>query len=213
MQKNVYIIDDHALFSNSLQMLINQFERYSVAYCGYNGKDLIFSLQNKNLPPPDIILLDVNMPVMNGVETMSWISKNRPEIPVLVLTMQDDENIMLEMLKSGIKGYLLKDITPAILQKALDDILNFGFFHSEKMTKLLIGAVHNNQHHKLDLKEREKDFLKLVCMEKTYKEIADEMNLSPKTIDGYRETLFEKLQVKSRVGLVVFAIKQGIFRL
>jgi DNA-binding NarL/FixJ family response regulator len=212
MQKNVYIVDDHALFSNSLKMLIDRFPDFTVGLCFQNGKELIFALQNQGLPEPDIILLDINMPIMNGPETMVWLSKNKPGIPVLVLSMQDEEHLMLEMIKLGIKGYLLKDITPELLEKALTDTLTYGFFQSEKMTKLLIGALHKNNHQSIDLKDREKEFLKLICTEKTYKEIAEEMFLSPKTIDGYREALFEKLDVKSRVGLVLFAIKNGFYR-
>ena len=211
--KQVYIIDDHVLFTNSLKMLIEQSGRYKVMFCGSNGKDLMFKLNSKPSPEPDIILLDVNMPVMNGLETMDWLSKNYPHIPVLILTMQDDQHVMLEMVKYGAKGYLLKDITPEILTKALDDILKFGFFHSDKMTKLLLGAIQKKYPDQIDLKEREIDFLKWICTEKTYKEIADRMFLSPKTIDGYREALFEKLEVKSRVGLVLYAIKHGIHKI
>ncbi|MBK6785900.1 MAG: response regulator transcription factor [Saprospiraceae bacterium] len=213
MKKNVFIVDDHALFSNSLQVLINQFDNYYVEFCAQNGKELIFKLQDQQSIKPDIILLDINMPVMNGVETMAWLSKNYPDIPVLILTMQDDDNMMLELIKMGIKGYLLKDITPQILQKALDDILHIGFYHSEKLTKTLISALNHKSSYKVDLKEKEVLFLQLICTEKTYKEIADEMHLSPKTIDGYRDVLFEKLDVRSRVGLVLYAIKNGIFRL
>lgn len=211
--KNVYIVDDHVLFTNSLKMLIEQSNRYKVSFCGSSGRDLIFKLQSSPVPEPDIILLDVNMPVMNGLETMVWLSAHKPNIPVLVLTMQDDQHLMMEMVKLGVKGYLLKDITPEILTKALDDILKFGFFHSDKMTKLLLGAIQKRFPETIELKEREIDFLKLICTEKTYKEIADQMFLSPKTIDGYREALFEKLEVKSRVGLVLYAIKNGIFKL
>lgn len=213
MKKIVYIIDDHALFSKSLEVLINHYENYTVGFCGQNGKDLIFRLQDTSLPPPDIILLDINMPVMNGVETMDWLFKNFPDIPVLVLSMQDDAHLMLEMIKKGVKGYLLKDITPALLLKALDDTLHFGFFHTEKVTRALIGSLHHDRPQILDIKDKEMLFLKMACTEKTYKEIADEMHLSPKTIDGYRESLFEKLEVKSRVGLVLYAIKNNIFHL
>ncbi|MBK9257140.1 MAG: response regulator transcription factor [Saprospiraceae bacterium] len=213
MKKLVYIIDDHALFSKSLEMLINTYEEYTVGFCGQNGRDLVFRLQDVNFADPDIILLDLNMPVMNGIETMDWISKNRPSVPVLVLSMQDDEKLILEMVRKGVKGYLLKDITPIQLKKALDDTLQYGFYHTEKVTKALVGALQNDRHHVADIKEKEMLFLRLACTEKTYKEIADEMHLSPKTIDGYREALFEKLEVKSRVGLVLYAIRHNICRL
>lgn len=213
MTKKVYIVDDHALFSQSLAVLINHFEEYEVTFQGQNGRDLIFRLQDNTLEAPDIILLDLNMPVMNGVETMDWLMKNHPTIPVLVLSMQDDANLILEMIKKGVKGYLLKDITPTLLKKALDDTLNFGFYHTEKVTKALISSLHQNKPHMYEIKDKEMTFLKLACTEKTYKEIADEMHMSPKTIDGYRESLFEKLEVKSRVGLVLYAIKNNIYRL
>ena len=207
--KSVIIVDDHSLFSNALQILINQFDDFSVDTCCQNGKELIFRLQNTSLKLPDIILLDINMPVMNGLETMEWLSKHHPSIPILALTMQADENIILEMLKKGVKGYLLKDSSPSLLKKALDDTLSFGFFHTESVTKTLLNAI-TNKPLAVDLKDKEIQFLKLACTEKTYKEIAQEMHLSPKTIDGYRESLFEKLDVKSRVGLVLFAIKNKI---
>lgn len=213
MKKKVYIVDDHALFSQSLSVLINHFEEYEVTFQGQNGRDLIFRLQDTTIEAPDIILLDLNMPVMNGVETMDWLMKNHPSLPVLVLSMQDDANLILEMIKKGVKGYLLKDITPTLLKKALDDTLNFGFYHTEKVTKALINSLHQNKPHMYEIKDKEMTFLKLACTEKTYKEIADEMHMSPKTIDGYRESLFEKLEVKSRVGLVLFAIKNNIYRL
>ena len=213
MKKKVYIVDDHALFSQSLSVLINHFEEYEVTFQGQNGRDLIFRLQDGTHEAPDIILLDLNMPVMNGLETMDWLMKNHPSIPVLVLSMQDDANLILEMIKKGVKGYLLKDITPTLLKKALDDTLNFGFYHTEKVTKALISSLHQNKPHMYDIKDKEMTFLKLACTEKTYKEIADEMHMSPKTIDGYRESLFEKLEVKSRVGLVLYAIKNNIYRL
>ncbi len=213
MTKKVYIVDDHALFSQSLAVLINHFEAYEVTFQGQNGRDLIFRLQDNTHEAPDIILLDLNMPVMNGVETMDWLMKNHPAIPVLVLSMQDDANLILEMIKKGVKGYLLKDITPTLLKKALDDTFNFGFYHTEKVTKALINSLHQNKQPMYEIKDKEMTFLKLACTEKTYKEIADEMHMSPKTIDGYRESLFEKLEVKSRVGLVLYAIKNNIYRL
>lgn len=211
MKKQVFIIDDHELFSRSLEMMIDSFDNYTVAFCGQNGKELIFRLQDSLKPAPDIILLDLNMPVMNGLETMDWISVNRPELNVLVLSMQDNDDLVLKMIRKGVKGYLLKDISPQILLKALDDTLNYGFYHSGKVTQALLNSLHCDKISTVELKDKELQFLKYACTEMTYKEIAEVMNLSPKTIDGYRDMLFEKLDVKSRVGLVLYALKHDLY--
>ncbi|MGE5356817.1 MAG: response regulator [Deltaproteobacteria bacterium] len=213
MKKNVIIIDDHELFCRSLEMMINSFEDYQVVFCGHNGQELITRLHDTSKPAPDIVLLDINMPVMNGPDTMDWISKNHPELNVLILSMLDDDDVILKMIKKGVKGYLHKDISPGILLKALDDTLNYGFYHSEKVSRTLVKSLHSDNFHEIDLREKEIQFLKYVCTELTYKEIAEEMKLSPKTIDGYRDILFEKLEVKSRVGLVIYALKHGLYTL
>lgn len=213
MKKNVFIIDDHDLFCRSLEMMINSFEDYHVVFCGHNGQDLISRLQDKLKSKPDIVLLDLNMPVMNGIETMDWISIHHPELNILVLSMMDNEDLILKMIKKGVKGYLLKDISPQILLKALDDTLNYGFYHSEKVTRTLVKSLNHEKLIEIDLKDKEFQFLKYACTEMTYKEIAEIMKLSPKTIDGYRDTLFEKLEVKSRIGLVLYAVKHGLYEI
>jgi len=213
MQKKIFIIDDHELFSRSLEMMINSFEDYRVTFCGQNGQDLVNKLKNKSSQTPDIILLDINMPVMNGYETAEWLNEHHPDLNVLVLSMLDNEEIILKMIKKGIKGYLPKDISPKILRKALDDTINYGFFQSEQVTKALIKAVNKDKLNELELKDKELQFVKLSCSEMTYKEIASIMSLSPKTIDGYRDMLFEKLEVKSRVGLVIYAIRHGLYEI
>lgn len=210
MKKNVFIIDDHELFCRSLEMMINSFEDYHVVFCGHNGQDLISRLQDKLKSKPDIVLLDLNMPVMNGIETMDWVSVHHPELNILVLSMMDNEDLILKMIKKGVKGYLLKDISPQMLLKALDDTLNYGFYHSEKVTRTLVKSLNHEKLIEIDIKDKEFQFLKYACTEMTYKEIAEIMKLSPKTIDGYRDTLFEKLEVKSRIGLVLYAIKHGL---
>lgn len=207
---SIVIVDDHSLFAQALQTLLNTFENYKVIYTVKNGDEFIKQLK-ASPERPDIALIDINMPVMNGIETTQWLTKNCPEINVLALSMDDDENTIISMLRAGAKGYLLKDINPMILQEAFKDIIEKGFYHSERITNTVLSSLHKTEQQPIQLKEREIEFLKLVCTEKTYKEIASVMFLSPKTIDGYRETLFEKLQIKSRVGLALYAIKNKIF--
>jgi DNA-binding NarL/FixJ family response regulator len=200
------------LFAQSLKSLINTFEGFEVIIQASHGKNLINELKNTS-SVPEIILMDVNMPIMDGAETTSFLSKNYPDIRVLALSMDDDENSILKMIRNGARGYLLKDIHPDILLEALEGVLKGGFYHTKKVSDTLVNSLHTDPNSKrkdhIELAEREIEFLKLVCTEMTYKEIADRMNLSPKTIDGYREQLFKKLDVKNRIGLVIFAFKNG----
>jgi len=156
---------------------------------------------------------------MDGYETAVWLKKNYPLVKVLALSMYDNENAIIRMFKAGAKGYILKDCDPAELRAALDSINSKGFYYSEMVTGRLIHTINqldeddNTVKNLIQLNDRELEFLKLACSELTYKEIADKMFLSPRTIDGYRDALFEKLNVKTRVGLVMYAIKNGIVNL
>lgn len=205
----IVIVDDHLLFSNSLKKLIEGFADYEVTKQIGNGKDLVDYL-SKEKDPPDLILLDVKMPVMDGKATMDWIAMYQPEQKVLVLSMDDDESTIIYMLRKGAKGYVLKDIDPKNFREALNNVLHKGFYHSERVSAVLLGEIYKPEDNEVHLNDRELMFLDLACSDKTYKEIASEMYLSPKTIDGYRAALFKKLDVKSRVGLAMYAIKNGL---
>ncbi len=207
---NVAIVDDHLLFAQSLKGLVDTFEDFNVLYHATNGQDLIDKLTTiSNVP--DIVLMDVKMPVMNGVETTYWLKKNKPKIKVLALSMEDDENHIIKMIKKGARGYLLKDIHPTELHTALKEVISDGFYHTKEVSKVLQKSMHNEIKDESELSENELTLLKLACTEKTYREIASDMFLSPKTIDGYRDTLFKKIGVKSRTGLVLYAIKNGYY--
>ena len=212
----VVIVDDHNLFADSLMGLINNFEDFEVQYCVTNGQELIDKLTPKD-DFPDIILLDINMPVMNGMQTMAWLYKHQPSLKVLALSMDDSEETIIKMLRNGAKGYLLKDIHPDELKNALNQIIKNGFYYTEKVSNSLIGSLHlpadEVDDSGVELSDKEKKFLKLACTEKTYREIAEVMFLSPKTIDGYRESVFKKFKVNNRVGLVLYAIKNGFFEI
>lgn len=208
----VAIVDDHELLASSLEKLINSFEEFEAIYHLKNGRELQEKIiEGKNLP--DVILLDVNMPVMDGFETAEWLSKDYPDMKFLALTMDDDEFTVLKMLRLGAKGYLLKDIQPEHLHTALKEVVNNGYFHSSRVSEILVRSLHTDKSKSLKLKENELTFIKLSCSEMTYKEIASEMCLSPKTIDGYRHELFSRFNIKNRVGLVIFALKNNLIKL
>lgn len=205
----VVIVEDHTLLSQAISGIVNQFENFEVLYLCKNGDDFVKKITNEKRIP-DLVLMDVNMPIMNGIETTKWISQNYPSISVLALTVEEDESVILKMIRSGAKGYLLKDVDKRTLEMALLKIIDDGCYHSNLVTTILVNSL-KGSYNEIILKDREIDFLQHICTEKTYKEIADIMNLSPKTIDGYRDCLFVKLNVKNRIGLVLYAIKQKIY--
>lgn len=204
----ITIVDDHLLFSQALSFLIGTFKEFVVIGNHNNGKEFISSFSTEP-EKPDMVLLDVNMPIMDGIETMKWIKTNHPDLKVIALSVNDDEETIMKMITNGAKGYLLKDTHPKTFKEALLEVYNKGFYYSEMVSGFLINKL-GNPDNKIILKEREVEFIKLACTEKTYKEIADGMCLSPKTIDGYRENLFQKLEIKTRIGLVLYAIKHKI---
>ncbi len=209
MKKTIIIVDDHTLFAQSLQGLVNSLQEYEVIKVLKNGQELVdyFNANNKR---PDVLLLDIRMPVKDGIATMLWLKENFPDQKTLALTMELDEEIIIKMIKFGCRGYLLKDIDPEEFLYALESVFTSGYYFSDEIVEMLDNPASRNYG---NLTAREMEFLNYACSEKTYKEVAEEMNLSPKTIDGYRESLFEKLQVKNRVGMVLFAVKHKIVSL
>lgn len=212
MKETIALADDHVLLRKGLANLLQDFD-YEVLFEADNG--LEFITQMKKHPPPMVVLMDINMPEMDGYETTLWLKKNHPQVKVLALSMYDDEHSIIRMIKNGAKGYLLKDCDPVELKLAIHSLITKDYYHSELVTGKLIhtlnkyeGDTPGNMKDILKLNEKEIMFLKLACTEMTYKEIADQMCLSPRTIDGYRNELFERFNIKSRVGLVIFAIKQ-----
>ena len=210
MKYTVVVVDDHNLLSQAIGGLISDFEDFEVLYLCSNGKELLDKLKNpKNIP--DIVLMDVNMPIMNGIETTTILREDYPQIKVLALSIEEDENIILKMLRAGAKGYLMKDTRKSELKNALSEVMEKGYYHTNTVAKVLVNSLKTEKTGVSALKEREIEFIKHACTEKTYKEIADEMCLSYKTIEGYRNALFEKLNLRNRTGLVIYAIKNKIY--
>jgi DNA-binding NarL/FixJ family response regulator len=209
------LVDDHILMRDTLANSIRSFDDFDVSLLAENGKEFINKLNPTNTP--EILLLDLNMPVMDGHETIHWLLKNHPEIKILVLSMYDAESL-IHLIKSGVRGFVKKEATPAELKHALQSIVATGTYCSSTVTSRLFGLMKdlgtkNSYWGTIILNECEIAFLKQVATELTYKEIAQQMKVSPRTVDNYRDSLFLKLNVKSRVGLVVYAIKSGIVTL
>ncbi len=207
----VAIADDHSLLRNALAKLINTFEGYSIIFEADNGKDLRNKIVQQTIP--DIALLDVNMPEMDGFETTQWLHANYPQIKVLALSMLSDERTIIRMFRLGAKGYLLKNTNATELREALDSLMDKNVYLSEYVSNKLVSGLNHDadaNEKAVVLNEKEREFLRWTCSELSYKDIAAKMFLSPRTIDDYRQSLFTKLKVHSRVGLVIYAIKNMI---
>lgn len=209
---SIVLTDDHVLLRNGLAGLIRSLG-HTVLFEADNGNDFMKKLAASDIP--DIVLMDINMPEMDGFETTDWLKRHFPKVHVIALSMYDDEKSIIRMLKCGAKGYILKDSDPEELRAAIDSVMSKGFHYSDLVSgKLVYAITHLDQDNGLktliSLNDREIEFLKNTCTELTYKEIAERMCVSPRTVDGYRDILFEKLNVKTRVGLVMYSIKNGI---
>jgi DNA-binding NarL/FixJ family response regulator len=210
MKHKIVIVDDHILIAKALTGIIENFTGFEVLYECESGSALQEKLkQQKNIP--DIILLDVSMPIMNGFEIAEWLTANHPQIIIMALSMQDDEQSVIKMIKHGSKGYLLKNVHPTELEKALTAIIKNGTYYPEWATSKIMSSLGKPDAIKpsILLTEREKEFLQYAVTEMSYKEIAEKMFCSPRTVESYRDALFEKLDFKTRVGLAVYAIKNG----
>ncbi|MEO6136242.1 MAG: response regulator transcription factor [Ginsengibacter sp.] len=211
---SVALIDDHKIFCDSLAGLINDFDGFKALWCVQDGRKAIELLQDAN-NLPDIILLDIVMPAMSGIEVAKWLFENRKEIKVLALTMEEDDKSVIQMLKYGVKGYLLKSIGSEELQTALEQVVKNGFYY----TPIITGIIYRDVKEKIiksdvqELTKREIELLEYLCTDMSYAEISRKVFLSESTIDSYRARLFEKFEVKNRIGLILQAVRLGLVTL
>lgn len=205
----VAIADDHGMVRDGLKMLIHQFQNFEVTLEATDGKDLMNNLESlSKVNLPHICILDISMPEMNGYQTAEALTANFPEINILALSMFDNEFGIIRMLRLGAKGYLNKGANAKELLKALTVIAQGGYYHPDVPHKRLQRKI--SSHRELSLTEKELMFLKLCCREMTYEEMASIMHVGVRTIPNYRDSLFKKLNVKTRVGLTIYAMKAGL---
>jgi two-component system, NarL family, invasion response regulator UvrY len=210
----IALVDDHILLRDALAALIEKINGFEVVFTAGNGKEMIEQLHIKELP--SIIILDISMPLMDGYETAAWLKTNHPQIATIILTMFDAELPLIRLLQEGVKGFLRKDIHPDELRNALQSLLREGYYYPVQTVGTIINLFQKNGSNGLESKKlnaSEIAFLKLICTDLTYKEIALQLHMSPKTIDNLRDSLFQRLDVKSRVGLAIYSIKNGIVQL
>jgi len=210
---NLAIADDHKIFRNGLKATLEDYPDFNLLIEASNGKELIGLLADHE---PDVILMDIKMPEMDGMQTTAYVNQHFKNIKVLALSMHNEDKYIVDMMKSGASGYLLKNAEPEEIIEAIQTVHNKGFYFNEHLSvtliKQLVGPGHadNAGQQGVELNEREIEVLKLVCQECSNQEIADKIFLSVRTVEGYRARLFEKTGSKNLVGLVIFAIKRGI---
>ena len=213
----VALVDDHQLLRSALASLINGFDNCKVIQQAGSGQELVERITNG--PAPDVVILDLNMPDMNGFDTADWLHRHHPDIHVLMLTMYDSELSLIRLLQSGVKGFLKKDVHPDELKFAILSVMQAGYYYSNHTTGKLVSLFRNNGNgqaaaiQRAMLSDQELSFLRLICSDLTYKEIAQQMELNPRSVDTLRDALFTKLDVKSRVGLAIVALRHGLVTL
>jgi len=213
MNITIGLVDDQHLFLKLLSLLLSNLNGFSVVLEANHGKELQEKIA-EGAPLPDIMLIDVNMPVMNGLQTAKWLHSSYPSVRTVALTMHEIEQTVIEMLKAGCCSYLLKNTPPEKLESVLTEIYVNNYFNSYvNNTNLSDLLEHKRYSSTLVLGEKEHEFLQYASSDLTYKEIASIMELSQRTIDGYRESIFLKFKVQSRTGMVLEGIKRGLIKI
>jgi two-component system, NarL family, invasion response regulator UvrY len=214
MQQTIQIAvaDDHKLFRKGLIRLLESLgSHYKIIIEASDGKDFSEQLLASSVIP-DIAILDINMPNKNGFETVQWLNNTYPNVKVLIISMIEREESIVRLLKMGVKGYLSKDVEPEDLEEAINSILHKGFYYTDFITgKLMHNLIYGDTKSEyVLLTEKEIELLQLLSTDLTYKEIAQSLDTTVKTIDYQRDALCKKLNVVSRLGLAIYAIKNNI---
>lgn len=214
--RSIVLIDDHVIVRNGLKELIEKLGPYSVTAQFDSGNAFLDALPA--LQKPDLVIVDLNMPGMSGFDLVEKLKDSENEQTVLILTLDSDEQTIIRLFRNGVRGFLKKNCSAEILKNALDSILTTGYYHNEFLALSLRmdtepAQLSGREKILVQLTEREREFLKWVCHEQeyTYDQIADQMQVSSRTVDGYREAIFDKFAIKSKTGLVLFVLKHQLF--
>jgi DNA-binding NarL/FixJ family response regulator len=207
------IADDHKIFRNGLKATLEDCADFDLVLEASNGRQLLGMLVSV---VPDVILMDIKMPEMDGIQTTAFVKQHYKNIKILALSMFNEDKYIVDMMKAGASGYLLKNAEPEEIIEAISTVYDKDYYFNEHLSVTLIKQLAGNNVHGaaatslIDFNEREIEVLKLVCQEYSNQEIADKICLSVRTVEGYRARLFEKTRSKNLVGLVIFAVKTGI---
>jgi DNA-binding NarL/FixJ family response regulator len=212
-QIKVAIADDHQIFRKGVILSLRQYPSIKFVQEAENGEELLAGIEASQ---PDVILMDLRMPGKDGVETTKIISKKYPHIHILILTMYEDERFVIHLMENGANGYLLKNSEPAEIKKAILEVHVKGYYLNNFVNRILLKKSHQKAkaipslNSEIQISEKERQVIRLVCMEYTAQEIAKEMEISPRTVEAIKDRLMERFGVKNSVGLVFFAMKNSL---
>jgi DNA-binding NarL/FixJ family response regulator len=210
----IILVDDELLFRKGISFLLEREKNLEVIFEASNGDELISFLQ-LNSNHPDIIIMDLKMPVINGVEATKIIRKEFPEIKIIALTSYDSKSFVANMIDVGAVSYLIKNATPQDLLTTINEVALKGFYYTDSVMKVIKEDVLTNKKLKSNfdnnfLTKREIEVLKLICSQKSSVEIGEQLFISPRTVEGHRNSLLLKTQSKNIAGLVVYAVQNDI---
>ncbi|MGZ4038316.1 MAG: response regulator [Bacteroidia bacterium] len=216
-KQSIAVVDDHFLFRKGLINLFREFDHINVQVEAENGKDLLEKLKSQQ-PLPDVIFLDIEMPVMNGIEATKVLKKYYPGVKVVILSMHYEEELMCHMMELGAHGFLSKNTDVKVMLEAVDLVMEKGYYFDFDISKAMAKGILQSSSFRpvlkaSDLSGKELEILKLICTQKTNREIADTLYLSPRTIDTYRERILKKTGARNAVGLAFYALKYGLIDL
>jgi DNA-binding NarL/FixJ family response regulator len=211
----IAIVEDHTLFREGLKSLLGNNENIQIVAEFSNGKAFIDSIFKIEV---DLVLIDIEMPIMNGIEATIEAKLKRPDLKFIALSMYSEQKYYYEMIKAGVSGFVLKEATTDELEKAISDVINNESFFSPKLLQqviLHIPEMESKQKllQKLDITEREFDVLKMLCKGLTNNEISDQLFLSPKTVETHKTRLLKKTNTKNSTSLIIFALKNKLIEL
>lgn len=211
----VYIADDHTLFRKAMVKLLGSFENVCLVKDAENGKELLSLVKNEI---PDVVIIDLQMPVLDGVETCELLTKKYPTVKIIVLTVYNNERYILHMIEIGAHAFLLKSTKPEELERAIYAVVEKDFYHNELVASILRKSVRDHKtferpiFKRVELSEREREILSLICNELTIREIGLKLSLSENTVRNHRVNIMDKVGVKNTVGLVKFAYEIGLVK-
>jgi len=212
-KRKVVIVDDHTLFRNGLRILLNTLEDYQVVAEAANGRQFLDLLEKS---VPDLVLLDINMPVMDGIEAATIAQKLYPDLKIITLSMYGEEDYYYKMVNAGVKGFVLKNSDIKEVKTALDVVYDGGSFFSSELLQNLVNSLKSSSKSKethAELSEREMEILILICQGLSNQEIGDKLFISKRTVDKHRANILEKSESKNTAQLVVYAIKNKLVEL